>query len=129
MTAASPRVADSARALTNEQRLAAVATLLDPEAAAAKPHPRAAVFLIRRALEEHLDAYVRQRRPGLERCSMLTKTVWLAQHLDPAHVGRLAAVWLSLSRACHHHQYAMAPTISEILGWQADVEHVLAAIA
>ena len=35
-----------------------------------KAHPRAAVFLIRRALEEHLDAYVRRNRPALERCSM-----------------------------------------------------------
>lgn len=123
-----PISGDSARLSTNDQRMAAVVALLDPEGAA-KPHPRAAVFLIRRALEEHLDAYVRQHRPGLERCSMHTKTVWLAQYLDSAHVGRLAAVWHNLSCACHHQQYAMAPTIAEILSWQSEVEHVFAAIA
>lgn len=127
MTAIRPRPG-AVRPLTNEQRMAAVATLLDSEGAA-NPHPRAAAFLIRRALEEHLDAYVRRHHPGLERCPMLAKTVWLAQHLDSPHVGRLAAVWYSLSCACHHQRYAMAPTVSEILGWQAEVEHVLAAIA
>lgn len=114
--------------MTNEQRMAAAMTLID-SGSTAKAHPRAAAFLIRRALEEHLDVYLRRNRPDLERCPMLTKTVWLAQHLDPSLAGRLAAVWHSLSSACHHHQYAMAPTVAEILGWQAEVEHVLGAIA
>jgi hypothetical protein len=113
--------------LTNAQRMAAVAALLDPEGSF-KPHPRAAAFLIRRALEEHLDAYVRRNRPALARCSMGTKTVWLAHHLDSALAGRLAAVWHSLSCACHHQQYAMAPTVGEILSWRTEVEYVLAAI-
>lgn len=121
-------VAGTSGRLTNDRRMAAAVTLLDPEDTAT-PHPRAAVFLMRRALEEHLDAYLRRHRPALARCSMRTKTVWLAQHLDSPHVGRLAAVWYSLSCACHHQRYAMAPTVSEILGWQAEVEHVLAAIA
>ena len=113
--------------MTNKQRMIAAMTLIDP-GDSAKPHPRAAVFLIRRALEEQLDAYVSRNRPGLERCSMLSKTVWLAQHLDSTLAGRLAAVWHSLSCACHHQQYAMAPTVAEILGWQAEVDYVLAAM-
>jgi cytochrome c5 len=107
--------------------MAAVASLLDREGVF-KPHPRAAAFLIRRALEEHLDAYVRRNRPALARCSMGTKTVWLAHHLDSALAGRMAAVWHSLSCACHHQQYAMAPTVGEILSWRTEVEHVLAAM-
>lgn len=126
MTAIPPRA--SSTRMTNEQRMTAAMTLIDPEGTA-KAHPRAAVFLIRRALEEHLDAYVRRHRPGLERCSMLTKTLWLAQHIDSTLAGRLAAVWHSLSCACHQQQYAMAPTIAEILSWQAEVEHVLKAIS
>ena len=122
-----PAPAGGSARLTNAQRMAAVATLLDPEGTF-KPHPRAAAFLIRRALEEHLDAYVRRNRPALARCSMGTKTVWLAHHLDSALAGRLAAVWHSLSCACHHQQYAMAPTVGEILSWRTEVEHVLAAI-
>ena len=110
--------------LTNEQRMAAVTSLIDP-GAAAKAHPRAAVFLIRRALEEHLNAYIRRNRPALEHCAMGTKTIWLAQHLDSALAGRLAAVWHSLSGACHHQQYAMPPTVGEILSWHDEVEHVL----
>jgi hypothetical protein len=78
-----------------------------------RTHPRAAVFLVRRAWEEHPDAYVRRNRPDLERCSMPTKTVWLAQHLDSALADRLAAGWYSLSGVCHHQQYAMAPTIGD----------------
>lgn len=60
---------------------------------------------------------------------MRTKTVWLAHHLDAAIAGRLEAVWQSLSCACHHQQYAMAPTPGEILGWRSKVAHVCAAIA
>lgn len=126
MTTNPPRTG-SAR-MTNERRMTSAMTLIDP-GDATKSHPRAAVFLIRRALEEHLDAYVRRNRPALERCTMRTKTIWLAQHLDSALAGRLAALWHSLSCACHHQQYAMAPTVAEILSWQHDVEYVLAAIA
>jgi cytochrome c5 len=113
--------------MTNEQRLTAAMALVDPGGTATS-HPRAAAFLIRRALEEHLDAYVRRNQPGLERCSMLTKTIWLAQHRDAALAGRLAAVWACLSGACHHHQYTMAPTVGEILSWLQEVEHTLKAI-
>lgn len=113
--------------VTNTQRMAAAMALVDP-GGTAKAHPRAAAFLIRRALEEHLDTYVCRNRPALAHCSMLAKSIWLAQHLDSALAGRLAAVWHSLSRACHHQQYAMAPTVAEILSWRDDVEYVLAAI-
>lgn len=120
-------VAGTSGRLTNDRRMAAAVTLLDPEDTAT-PHPRAAVFLMRRALEEHLDAYLRRHRPALARCSMRTKTVWLAQHLDSAQAGRLAAAWHNLSCACHYQQYPMPPTAAEVVTWRTEVEHALTTV-
>ncbi|MFC5911294.1 hypothetical protein [Streptacidiphilus monticola] len=91
-------------------------------------HPRAAAFLLRRALEEQLDRYLRAHRPDLTACKFGTKAAWLAQHLDAQLAGRLAAVWRNLSAACHHHQFALPPSTAELRSWQEDVVHVLRAL-
>ncbi|MFD7826479.1 hypothetical protein [Kitasatospora sp. NPDC059803] len=110
--------------LTSATRITAATSLLDsgPSGAA---HPRAAVFLLRRALEAGLDSYIYAHRPALARCRTETKVVWLAHHLDARLAGRLAAVWRNLSGACHYHQSALPPTVSELLGWRDEVAFVL----
>lgn len=88
-------------------------------------HTRAAAFLLRRALDDRLNAYVQARHPALARCSTRTKTAWLAQHAGSALAGRYAGTWQSLSQACHYHCSVLPPTPAELRGWRDDVAAVL----
>ena len=36
--------------------------------------------------------------------------------------------WAGLSRACHQHPYELPPTSSELLGWLATVEALVARV-
>ncbi|GAA2786751.1 hypothetical protein GCM10010521_75560 [Streptomyces rameus] len=117
----------TAPALTAAERMAAAVALLDA-GASGSAHPRATAFLLRRALEGKLDTYLSRQRPALGRCRMQTKVVWLAHHLNPELAGRIAAVWSSLSGACHYQQYAMPPTVGELLSWYDEVAFVLRAL-
>ncbi|MFG2843840.1 hypothetical protein ACGF12_11795 [Kitasatospora sp. NPDC048296] len=110
--------------LTSATRITAATSLLDA-GPSGNAHPRAAVFLLRRALEAGLDSYIVAHRPALTRCRTETKVVWLAHHLDVRLAGRLAAVWSSLSGACHYQQTALPPTVGELLGWRDEVAFVL----
>ena len=47
---------------------------------------------------------------------------------DEALVADVRAAWSSLSRACHHHHYELAPTAAELEGWIQQTEHLLAAL-
>jgi glycine/D-amino acid oxidase-like deaminating enzyme len=104
----------------------AVGALLNPSSGPV--HPRAAAFLLRRAVEEQLNAYLRVHRPTLACCRTETKVVWLAHHLNPQLAGRLATVWRNLSGACHHQQFALPPTMAELLGWYDEVTFLLRAL-
>lgn len=88
-------------------------------------HTRAAAFLLRRTLDDRVNAYIQAHRPALLRCTTLTKTAWMAQHADPALAGRYAAAWHSLSLACHYHCSVLPPTPAELRGWRDDVAAVL----
>jgi hypothetical protein len=88
-------------------------------------HTRAAAFLLRRTLDDRVNAYVQAHRPALLRCATRTKTAWLAQHAGPALAGRYAAAWHSLSMACHYHCSVLPPTTTELRGWRDDVAAVL----
>lgn len=88
-------------------------------------HTRAAAFLLRRALDDCLNACLQAHRTELLRCSSRTKTAWLAQHAGSALAGRYAATWHGLSLACHYHCSVLAPTSAELRGWRDDVAAVL----
>lgn len=88
-------------------------------------HARAAAFLLRRTLDDRVNAYVQTLRPALVRCATRTKTAWLAQHAGPDLAGRYAAAWHSLSMACHYHCSVLPPTTTELRGWRDDVAAVL----
>ena len=94
-------------------------------ASARTVHTRAAAFLLRRVLDDRLNAYVRVRRPALVRCATRTKTAWLAQHAGSALAGRYAATWHRLSLVCHYHGSILPPTPAELRGWRDDVAAVL----
>ena len=41
---------------------------------------------------------------------------------------RVSYAWAGLSRACHQHPYELSPTSSELLGWLATVEQLIARV-
>lgn len=97
--------------------LAEVQTLLNrPDPATAGIWPRATALLARQALETALSELWQRRAPGLEQCPVRAQLLCLPGYL-PGHgdlVGRVSYAWASLSRACHHHTYDLAPTADEI---------------
>ena len=85
--------------------------------------PRAAALLIRQALEEAVDAYWTTRQVPLESVSTHTQLVCLRMMTsDGTLPAQLHEAWGSLSRACHHHPYELAPTAGELATWIHVVE-------
>ena len=82
--------------------------------------PRAAALLARQALEQALDEYWKEKGLRLSECSTTAQLLCLTEYMKD---GELAAeahhVWASLSRACHHHPYDLAPTAGELERWIA----------
>ena len=92
--------------------------------------PRAAALLTRQALEEALDRMWAACHPGMVYTSRRTQMLCLDQVIeDEALAADVRAAWSSLSRACHHHHYELAPTAAELEGWIQQTEHLLAALA
>jgi hypothetical protein len=85
--------------------------------------PRAAALLIRQALEEAVDAYWTTRQVPLASVPTQTQLVCLRlMTSDGTLPARLHEAWGSLSRACHHHPYELAPTAGELAMWIRVVE-------
>ena len=87
--------------------------------------PRPAALLARQALEQAVDEYWRSRGLKLGDCSTTAQLLCLTEYMKD---GELAAeahhVWASLSRACHHHPYDLAPTAGELDRWVGAVTTV-----
>ncbi len=91
--------------------------------------PRASAILARQALEQALDNYWEQTRPEVAQVrAQHPKLLCLPSYLDPESARLAAQVWVTLSRACHHHAYELPPTAEELDSWFLDVERVLAAL-
>ena len=92
--------------------------LARPDARTAGVWPRAAALLARQALEASLDEFWKAR--NLEFAGMggrRAQLICLREYLAPEKAGAIAHAWASLSRACHHHPYELAPTVGELEGW------------
>ncbi|MGY1737011.1 hypothetical protein [Geodermatophilus sp. SYSU D00684] len=92
--------------------------------------PRATGFLLRAALERELAAYWTRVAPGVEQCSMRAQLAVLrrSEYAGVRTATDVAAAWLALSRACHHHAYELAPTLAELRGWAQRVRAATAAL-
>lgn len=92
--------------------------------------PRATALLARQALEAALDDLWRLRAPGVEQCSARAQLLCLPFYLhgDEELAEHVYYAWAGLSRACHQHPYELAPTSSELLGWLATVEQLVARV-
>jgi len=124
MTTPSP---DSHADTVARQLLAAVDDLLNRASpATAGLWPRAASLLTRQALEVALRTFWSKRAPGVESCSARAQLLCLGRHIgDEALAQRAHVVWASLSGACHHHAYDLAPTREELRGWRDVVLQVV----
>ncbi len=88
--------------------------------------PRAAALLTRQALESALTVYWTKQAPGVEQASTRAQMLCLGRYLGDEPLARRAHVaWSSLSRACHHHVYDLAPTREELQAWRDVVVEVV----
>ena len=89
--------------------------------------PRVTAFLCRQALEEALDAFWKAKQPGIEYASRATQTACLEPVMGDRELAfGVATAWSTLSRACHHHPYELAPTAPELRYWIARVRDLVA---
>lgn len=91
--------------------------------------PKAAALLARQELEAALTRLWETNVLGVERSSMRTQLACL-DYLspDPDLSADVRAAWHALSRACHHHQFELAPTAPELHHWLDQVEHLTSAL-
>ncbi len=92
--------------------------------------PRAAAILARQTLELTLTrVWSESGSPQMQltsfRCQLLCLPVVLE---DTELISEVRAAWFFLTRACHHHQYELAPVAAELEDWISKVEALLEAI-
>ncbi len=92
--------------------------------------PRAAAFLARQELEGALARLWESNIAGVERASVSSQLSCLGYlSPDPSLVADVRSAWLALTRACHHHQFELAPTAPELHHWIDQVEHLVGALS
>ncbi len=92
-----------------------VATVPHPELRSA--WPRACAVLARQALDAAVDTLWKQRTgdtPDRTCVSMRAKLLCLSAFVDDGVAEDVAYTWSSLSLACHHHPYELAPSGVEL---------------
>jgi hypothetical protein len=89
--------------------------------------PRASALLARQALESALDSFWHTKGlPHLASCSSRAQLICLRAYLkEEGLAGQAQQLWSSLSRACHHHPYELAPTVGELEGWMESSERLV----
>ena len=88
--------------------------------------PRASAILARQALEAAVGRLWDSRTLDLQACSMRGQLICLRTYLEDADLAaRTGHAWSSLSRACHHHPYELAPTTDELRGWLSVVGELI----
>jgi hypothetical protein len=80
--------------------------------------PRAAALLALEALETGLRRQWQRQSLELAGCAMRTQLICLRSYLEDAPLAaRTSHAWAALTRACHHHAYELAPTVTELQSW------------
>ena len=88
--------------------------------------PKAAVLLVRQALEVAVKTYWSAKAPGAEECSCRAQLLCLGPYVgDEALARRASQAWAELSAAAHVHPYELPPTREELLGWMETVAEVV----
>ncbi|MFC3962533.1 hypothetical protein [Nocardia jiangsuensis] len=90
---------------------------------------RATSWILRLAVEQAVDELWARREPALARCPMRAQLLALRLHAGTELAARIAAVWTALSRAAHHHDYELAPSVTELRRWREQAEEFADALA
>ena len=109
----------TATTATPQELVALATTILDDHEAQWTPSwARAVALLTRQALEDALDDLWRARNLEMDRVSARAQLLCLAAYLkDDDLSSEVRHAWGTLSRACHHHPYELAPTAGELRLW------------
>lgn len=107
------------------ERLAAADRLLDGSVpAAGGVWSRATAWILRIALEQAVDDLWSRTEPDLARCPMRAQLLALRVVTDPFTAARIATLWTALSHATHHHDYELAPGVTELRRWRDDTARI-----
>nr|WP_221333023.1 hypothetical protein [Nocardia transvalensis] len=90
---------------------------------------RATVWILRIVLEQCMDQLWLRVAPPVARCSMRAQLLALAPYTGPDTAARVATLWAALSRAGHHQDYELAPTVIELRGWYDETTRLAAELA
>ena len=91
---------------------------------------RAAILLVRQALEEALDDFWRARAPDLLHASMRAQLLCLGTLMrNDRDAADIAQLWSTLSDACHFDACYPTPSAHEIHVWLDRTEELCALLA
>ncbi|WP_256673804.1 hypothetical protein [Nocardia cyriacigeorgica] len=112
------------------ERLAAVDSLLDGAVTdAGGLWSRATAWILRIALEQVVDELWARVAPELMRCPMRAQLLALRTFAGPLTAARIATLWSALSHAAHHHDYELAPGVTELRRWREETARIAAELA
>ena len=107
------------------ERFGAVDRLLDGEVTGAGGvWSRATAWILRLALEQSVDELWARSVPELMRCPMRAQLLALRAFTGVETASQVATVWAALSRAAHHHDYELAPSVTELRRWREQAEAI-----
>ncbi|MGQ4600466.1 hypothetical protein [Nocardia sp. R6R-6] len=90
---------------------------------------RATAWILRIALEQAVDELWSRQAPALIRCPMRAQLIALRAFAGPDVAARVAVLWATLSRAAHHHDYELAPSVTDLRRWREQTLALAAELA
>ncbi|MBF6471421.1 hypothetical protein ACW9HR_24255 [Nocardia gipuzkoensis] len=90
---------------------------------------RATAWILRIALEQAVDDLWLRLAPALIRCPMRAQLIALRAFAGPEVAARVAVLWAALSRAAHHHDYELAPSVTDLRRWREQTVALAADLA
>lgn len=89
---------------------------------------RGSAWSIRLAIEQALRDLWDETVPELNECSMRAQLLALPKFVEDTVAADMAELWYTLSRAAHHHDYELSPTVSELRSWHGEASRLIAEI-
>ncbi|MFI9509369.1 hypothetical protein [Nocardia sp. NPDC052566] len=90
---------------------------------------RATAWILRLALEQSVDELWLRIAPDLVRCPMRAQLLALRFFAGAEAAAQVATVWAALSRAAHHHDYELAPSVTELRRWREQTARIATELA
>ncbi|KIA63091.1 hypothetical protein [Nocardia vulneris] len=90
---------------------------------------RATAWILRIALEQSVDELWVRVAPALMRCPMRAQLIALRAFAGPEVAARVGVLWAALSRAAHHHDYELAPSVTDLRRWREQTVALAADLA